>query len=462
MPMLSLRTTSGTLSLLLVDVLASYVPLALVLPHLQGAPEWMILSSLKGNLLIFSFVAVIIGFMALNRLYSFFAYNCRPTELLGGFLPAFFLSILTVSFLCQMTGFSLWIRWHLLPPVGHTFLVLFIIRYFVFYGMEKNRERILILGATEQARQVIEKAKEKGYRGYEIVGLASSREFKAGEAFHGRPVLGNLERLREIIETHAIDSIVVTLRDRRGQLPVHELLSLKLSEVRIYEGHEFYEKVMRKMMIDEFFKPSAIVFEKGFVLNPVHKSVKRIQGLLVSFVLLVIFSPLLLLIALLIKIDSPGPVLYRQDRVGLKGRVFQLLKFRSMVQNAETQEQPVFTQENDPRVTRIGRMLRKLRLDEVPQFINIFKGDMDLVGPRPERPFFTEQLQERIPYYGLRHSIRPGLTGWAQIMHPYGDTLAHGEEKLKYDLYYLKHYSWYMDSVIIFLTIKEVLYAKGR
>lgn len=460
--MFSMRTTWGTLSLLLVDVLAAYVPLALVLPNLQGSPEWMTLASLKGNLLIFSFAAVIIGFMALYRFYSFFSYNCRPTELLGGFLPALFLSVLTVSFLCQMTGFSLWIRWHLILPLGHTFLVLFIVRYFVFYGMKKNRERILILGATEQARQVIEKAKEKGYRGYDIVGLASSRGFETGDDFHGRPVLGDLDRLPEIVEKHAVDSIVATLRDRRGRLPVHDLLSLKLSEVRIYEGYEFYEKVMRKMMIDEYFKPSAIVFEKGFILNPVHKSVKRLQGLLVSFVLLIIFSPLLLLIALLIKIDSRGPVLYRQERVGLKGRVYQLLKFRSMVQNAEENEQPVFTSENDSRVTRVGRVLRKLRLDEAPQFINIFKGDMDLVGPRPERPYFVEQLQGRIPYYGLRHSIRPGLTGWAQIMHPYGDSLAHGEEKLKYDLYYLKHYSWYMDSVIIFLTIKEVLNAKGR
>lgn len=460
--MFSLRTTRGTLSLLLVDVLISYLPLSLVLPHLPEAPGWMTLDSFKGNALLLSFVAVMIGFISLTRLYSFFSYNCRPTELLGGVLPAFLLSLLTLSSFCHLAGFSLWLRWHLVLPLGETFLGLFIIRYFVFYGMEENRERLLILGATEQARQVIEKAKERGYRGFEIIGLVSNRDFSVGADFHGRKVLGHMDRLGEIVTTYNIDSIVVTLRERRGHLPVHELLAFKLSEMRIYEGHEFYEKVLRKMMIDEYFKPSSIIFEKGFILNPVHKSIKRAQGLLVSAVLLALFSPLFLLIAVLIKLNSPGPVLYRQGRVGQHGHVFELLKFRSMVKDAEKLEQPVFTQENDPRVTRVGRVLRKLRLDEVPQFINIFKGDMDLVGPRPERPYFVEQLQERIPYYGLRHSVRPGITGWAQIMYPYGDTLESGEEKLKYDLYYLKHYSWYLDSVIIFLTIKEVLYAKGR
>lgn len=460
--MFSLRTTKGTLSLLLADVLVCYGPMALVLPHLPGAPPWMTLTTFRGNLLILTFVAIMIGYLALQRLYAFFAYTIRPTELLGGVLPAAFLSLLTIAALCQLTGLSLWLRWHLMAPLGESFLALFIIRYFVLYGMTRNRERILILGATEQARQVIQEATRDKYRGYEIIGVVSGREYRQGATFHGTTILGPMDELRDVVRAHHVDSIVVTLRERRGHLPVHQLLAFKLSEMRIYEGHEFYEKVMRKMMIDEYFKPSAIIFEKGFILNPIHKSVKRAQGLLVSALLLALFLPLFLLIALLIKLDSSGPVFYRQDRVGRNGQPFQLLKFRSMVQDAEHLEQPVFTRKNDPRMTRVGRILRKLRLDEAPQFINIFKGDMDLVGPRPERPYFVDQLQERIPYYGLRHSIRPGLTGWAQITYPYGDTLEDGQEKLKYDLYYLKHYSWYLDSVIIFLTIKEVLTARGR
>ena len=332
--MFSLRTTKGTLSLLLVDVLVCYVPLALVLPHLPGAPYWLALDSLAGNALLLSFVAVMVGFIGLNRGYSFFAYNYRPTELLGGVIPAFLLSLLTLSAFCQLSGFSLWLRWHLILPLAESFLAVFIIRYFVFYGMARNRERILILGATGQARQVIEKAREKTYRGFEIVGLLSGREYSVGADFHGRQVLGRMDQLREVVTAHGVDSVVVTLRERRGHLPVHELLAFKLSEMRIYEGHEFYENVMRKMMIDEYFKPSSIVFEKGFTLNPVHKSVKRAQGFLVSFVLLSLLSPLLLLIAILIKLESPGPVLYRQDRVGRNNRIFQLLKFRSMVQDA--------------------------------------------------------------------------------------------------------------------------------
>lgn len=171
---------------------------------------------------------------------------------------------------------------------------------------------------------------------------------------------------------------------------------------------------------------------------------------------------MLLLIALLIKLDSSGPVFYRQERVGFNGRIFRLLKFRSMVTGAERRSGPTFAQKDDPRITRVGRIIRKLRLDEIPQFINIFKGDMDMVGPRPERPVFVKEMERTIPYYNLRHSVRPGLTGWAQVNYSYGDSMEDSKEKLQYDLYYVKHSTWLMDLLIMLLTIKEVLFARGR
>ncbi|MBN2398068.1 MAG: exopolysaccharide biosynthesis polyprenyl glycosylphosphotransferase, partial [Deltaproteobacteria bacterium] len=196
--------------------------------------------------------------------------------------------------------------------------------------------------------------------------------------------------------------------------------------------------------------------------TPIHRTIKHTQGMIVSFCLLTILSPLLLLIALLIKLESPGPVFYRQERVGFNGKVFRLLKFRSMIAGAERASGPTFAQEDDPRITRVGRVIRKLRLDEVPQFINIFKGDMDMVGPRPERPVFVKEMEQSIPYYNLRHSVRPGLTGWAQVNYSYGDSMDASKEKLQYDLYYVKHSTWLMDLWIMFLTIKEVLFARGR
>jgi exopolysaccharide biosynthesis polyprenyl glycosylphosphotransferase len=185
-------------------------------------------------------------------------------------------------------------------------------------------------------------------------------------------------------------------------------------------------------------------------------------GIVVSFILLAFFSPLLLLVAILIKLESPGPVFFWQERVGRRGKVFNLFKFRSMRNEAEAINGPAFAQKNDPRITRVGAIIRKIRLDEVPQLINIFKGDMDMVGPRPERPIFVKQLEEQVPYYNLRHSVRPGLTGWAQVNYMYGESFKDSKEKLHYDLYYVKHLSWHLDLLIIFLTVKEVLIGGGR
>jgi sugar transferase (PEP-CTERM system associated) len=354
------------------------------------------------------------------------------------------------------------LNWKLLPSLVAIYVCLFAFRWFLFFAVRKNRTRILILGANEQARMIVKESQKKKFRGYDIIGISTSHESHVGTNIQGIQVLRLADQVEETIRAHSVDSIVVTQRDRRGKLPVHELLKCKVENIHIQEGFTFYEKVKRKIVVSEFLKPSWFVFEEGFFQISIHRSIKRMQGIVVSFLLLAISSPLLLLVAILIKLESPGPVFFWQERVGRRGKVFNLFKFRSMRNEAEAMNGPVFAQKNDPRITRVGAIIRKIRLDEIPQFINIFKGDMDMVGPRPERPIFVKQLEEQVPYYNLRHSVRPGLTGWAQVNYTYGESFKDSKEKLHYDLYYIKHLSWHLDLLIIFLTVKEVLIGRGR
>ncbi len=350
--------------------------------------------------------------------------------------------------------------WRLMMPLVFIFIGLFLFRFYIFYIRHENRERILILGTSRQTKEIIKASQKHRFRGYEII-LAVTLSKDTDEEIRGVPVKLFSNSLKDLIKINAIDTIVVALRKQRGRLPVHDLLDCKMKNIRIQEGFTFYEKVKRKIFIDNFLKPSWFIFEEGFYHTSLHGSIKRAQGVLVSFILLTLLSPVLLLVALLIKLESPGNVFFVQERIGRNNRPFNLIKFRSMRQDAENQGAK-FAEKNDPRVTRIGRIIRKIRVDEIPQFINIFKGDMDMVGPRPERPVFVNQLEEIVPYYSLRHSVRPGLTGWAQIKYPYGEDFNDSREKLKYDLYYVKHFSWYLDLLIMILTVKEVLFVKGQ
>lgn len=211
----------------------------------------------------------------------------------------------------------------------------------------------------------------------------------------------------------------------------------------------------------ENLKPSWLVFNSGFAVSKSMLAKKRIFSIAFSFFLLLALSPLLLLVMIAIKLDSRGPIFYRQERVGQDGRRFLLCKFRSMRQDAEKDTGPVWAREGDDRVTRVGRILRRTRIDELPQFYNVLRGDMSLVGPRPERPMFVEQLSEEIPYYPLRHVIKPGITGWAQINYGYANTLEHTVEKLQYDLFYIKNISWILDLLIVFETVKTVMVKSG-
>ncbi|MFC1884476.1 TIGR03013 family XrtA/PEP-CTERM system glycosyltransferase [Thermodesulfobacteriota bacterium] len=459
--MFSIRTTWGTITILIADALICYFIFWFFLLIIPGVPESIALENFLSHFLVLAFIAIILFSLGLKHCYSFMVYTAR-VDLIYGIIPAFLFSCGAIAFLAFLIEDVWMINWRIFPPLIIIYVCLFLFRHYVFYSMPKNRERILILGATNQAKQVIEETIKKKYKGYDIVGVATLPESNVGKDFNGVTIIAQIPKIEEAVREHAIDGIVVTMRERRGNMPVDDLVRLKVANIRVQEGTNFYEKIKRKIFVDEFLKPSWIIFEAGFFHTSIHGAVKRAQGILVSFILLAIFSPLLLLTAITIRIESEGPVFYRQKRVGLNGRVFKLLKFRSMQKNAESNGEPVFAQKNDPRITRVGHFIRKTRLDEMPQLINIFKGDMDLVGPRPERPYFVEQLREQIPYYNLRNSVRPGLTGWAQVNYHYGDSLKDAKEKLRFDLFYIKHFSWSFDLLIILFTIRTVLTGKGR
>ena len=256
-----------------------------------------------------------------------------------------------------------------------------------------------------------------------------------------------------------MDRIIVALDERRSKLPVEQLLSCRLKGIQVDDGMAFTEDLDGKLSVQNLY-PSALIFSNGFKKALVFKRAKRYLDIVASAVGLLLSFPFSLLTALAIKLDSEGPVLYRQERVGEDERRFYLLKFRSMRADAE-ENGPVWAEPDDERVTRVGRVIRKLRLDEIPQMLNVLRGEMSFVGPRPERSFFIEQLEKGIPYYSQRHIIKPGITGWAQIRYPYGASKEDALEKLKYDLYYIKHMSFLFDLMIIFETAKIVLLGKG-
>jgi len=272
-------------------------------------------------------------------------------------------------------------------------------------------------------------------------------------------VIGDFKQISSICSKNRVDRIVVALDERRGSLPVDQLLLCRLRGINVEDGVTFTENLTGKLCV-ESLHPSSIIFSNGISGRFYTSKLKRVSDILAGLFGLLFLGPLCVLIAIAIKLDSKGPVFYRQERVGRDGKVFRLIKFRSMVMDAE-KDGPIWAVNNDDRCTRVGKIIRKLRLDEIPQLINVLKGTMSIVGPRPERPFFVKKLEKAIPFYYHRHLVKPGVTGWAQIYYPYGATMEDAIEKLKYDLYYIKNISPVLDLRIISETVKIVLLGKG-
>ena len=318
-------------------------------------------------------------------------------------------------------------------------------------------EHVLIVGTGSLAHTVATQILAQHDFPYRIVGFIDDAPDgqHAGDAL----VLGTAADLPDVIARHRVDRIVVGLSDRRGKLPLNELLRAKLSGIRIEDAATIYERMTGKILTDGL-NPSWLIFSDGFCASRTTRAVKRGVDLLLALAGLVLASPLMLLAAIAIRLDSPGPILYCHERVGENGRVFTLCKFRSMRPDAENGT-PIWASDNDERVTRVGRFLRLARLDEMPQLWNVLRGDMSFVGPRPERPFFVEQLAAAIPYYNERHAVKPGVTGWAQVKYRYGASIEDAREKLRYDLYYIKYLSIVFDLTIVVDTVKVILSGKG-
>ncbi len=323
-------------------------------------------------------------------------------------------------------------------------------------------DRVLILGTGVPAQKVAREMLKRAPIGYNVLGFLTEHEGEVGRTIVNPSVLGTLSDLPRLSASESATLIVVAQEDRRKRLPVNLLLRARLSGVRVVEAANLFEGLSGRIPLRDL-RPSWLIFSEGFHKPRVTASIKRVTEAVIAAVLIVLLAPLALLIALLVRLSSPGPVLYRQTRVGLNGTTFELLKWRTMRADAESASGPVWaTGDRDPRVTPFGRFLRKMRLDELPQLVNVVRGDMSFVGPRPERPHFVAKLREVIPYYDERHNVRPGITGWAQVKFPYGSTLEDAEEKLEYDLYYVKHMSLLLDAAIVLETAKVMLLGRGR
>jgi sugar transferase (PEP-CTERM system associated) len=314
------------------------------------------------------------------------------------------------------------------------------------------RERVYVLGTGDRAQRLVNGLQKPGL-GIEVVGWT-----------------GNIqtELTREAVASHlvglahekGVHRVIVAMPDRRGTIPVDELLALRLAGVKVESATSWLEKIYGRIEVEQLY-PSWFIFAEGFRFSTANRILRRIVNFFAAFVGLVCSLPLLPFIALAIKASSKGPILYRQQRVGRGGQVFYCHKFRTMRQDAEADTGATWATDDDPRITRVGKYLRQLRLDEIPQLWCVLKGDMHFVGPRPERPEFVEWLSREIPYYGMRHVVRPGITGWAQVQYKYGNTLEDAREKLQYDLFYIKNASIGLDLLILFQTVKIVLLGRG-
>jgi len=322
-------------------------------------------------------------------------------------------------------------------------------------------ERVLVIGASELGLAIARAMRDRPNLGISLVGFLTDDEDLVHRQFslEGYPVLGKVHEIEKVMAARSIRRVVVASKDRSEYFPEDELLAAKLANIRIESGISFYERVAGRIYL-RGLRASYLIFSDGFRQSRLSSGLKRCIDVVGASVGLALAGPVLALAAAAIKLDSKGPVLFRQDRLGLGGETFEVLKLRSMRVDAEV-DGPRFTSERDDRITRVGSFIRKTRIDELPQLLNVLRGDMSFVGPRPERPEFVETISERYPYFRLRCSVKPGVTGWAQIRHGYVNDLAGFEEKLALDLYYLKYRSFGMDLLVLWQTVKTLVTLQG-
>ena len=321
-------------------------------------------------------------------------------------------------------------------------------------------QRVVILGTGQLALELARELTRRGDLSMKLEGFVGGGPGDKSEKIFGFPVLGPASEMEAIAKERAVSRIIVAMEDRRGALPTRELVTLRVQGVRVEDAASALSGLTGRVSL-RAVKPSWFVFSDGFHRSKSIDLLKRATDLAAGIIGLAAALPIMIVVALVVRLESKGPIIFRQTRVGRMGKCFEVLKFRSMSDDAEKANGAQWASENDPRVTRIGRFLRKYRLDELPQFVNVIRGEMSFVGPRPERPEFVRELRKTIPYYDERHSVRPGLTGWAQVQYAYGSSIEDAFNKLEYDLFYLQNMSLTFDLAIIFRTIRIVIGGHG-
>jgi len=413
---------------------------------------------------IYTLRALVVTIILQLSLYFFDLYDLShdisPMETMIRFVQAFGSSCILLSPLYALVP-SLLIR-NLVFWTGYLIICAVFFGWRVIYYLILQRrlfaQPVVLVGTGRVAEDITREIEDKRDSGYRLAAFVGDTPpaYNPGHA----PLLPmQTDTLLEVCRQARAQRIIVALDNRRGAMPVEKLLECKLQGIEIDEGIAFYEAITGKILAEKV-NPAWLVFSDGFRKSRSQGLLKRSIDVLLSGLCLLLLVPLGLLVALLITLDSRGPIFYTQQRVGEKGRTFTIIKFRSMRQDAEAGG-AVWARENDSRITRVGHFIRKTRLDELPQLWNILKGEMSFVGPRPERPVFVEQLTRTLPYYSLRHTVKPGLTGWAQVSYPYGASEEDALRKLEYDLYYIKNLSIFIDLLVVFLTVKTVLCRRG-
>lgn len=402
-------------------------------------------------------VALIILGMYFQDLYADLRVNSRVL-LVQQVCLSVGCSLLLMAFLGFMYPNLLLGRWLMILGSLAVVVVLPLWRllYWRYVVVAFRSERVLLIGNAAILAEVAHELLSKPEFGYRIIG------YLCEEQPCDFPVtcLGKVTDLREVCQRERPTRIVVGMAERRNRLPVQDLLEIRFGGVIIEDAADSYEMALRRVCSRQI-QPSQLIFSSELGPRPHALAIQNFYSISIGLAGMLLFSPLMLLTALAVKLTSPGPVFYRQRRVGMNGKIFWVYKFRSMYVDAEARTGAVWAKKDDPRITPIGKWLRKLRLDELPQFWNVVRGDMSIVGPRPERPEFVDILGHQIPYYRQRLAVKPGITGWAQINHKYGDTQLDAMIKLEYDLYYIKNVSAALDFYIIFHTVKVMLLSRG-
>ncbi len=406
--------------------------------------------------------------VSFGSLYYCDAYSPRVLCSLRRSIPAIVCATGIAFVTATLGGFAFSTTTETIPVVSHIagiYFGLLIVGRSLFRLVSSNSrftQRVLVIGASELGSAIAESMRLHPNFGYELVGfLSDEADYSfAGASISEFPILGPVHKIEKIVDTLNITRIVVASRNREEYFPAESLLSWKMTGVPVESGVSFFERVSGKIYLDDM-RASYLIFADGFYVGPISEAVTRLIDITVAGIALLFASPVILACAAAIKLESKGPVFYRQTRVGKGNKPFQILKLRSMREDAEKTTGPVFANRQDDRITAVGRLLRKSRLDEVPQLWNVLRGEMSLVGPRPERPEFVASLCTRYPHFRLRSFVKPGITGWAQIRYGYVNEVNGFVEKLAYDLYYMKYRSVSMDILVLWQTLKTVVLFRG-